>query len=77
MTDIADIRDRLRAVEQSVGEIRTDMAGVKERLNHMPTTAKLLGVVLSASGVVLAALLGGYLWIVQQWLEPILSKLPG
>jgi hypothetical protein len=59
---------RLRSVE-------TDVAAIKERISHMPTTASLWKALALAAGSVLAAFLGGGWWVVQRWLEPILARL--
>lgn len=66
MTDANGIETRLRGVE-------TEVAIIKERLSHMPTTAQLWKALAWAGGVTIAAILGGGWWAVQQYLEPLLA----
>lgn len=68
MADLAKLDERLRCVEQDVGII-------KERLTHMPNKADLWKALAWAGGLTLAAIGSGGLWIIQQYLSPILQKL--
>ena len=67
MDKLNEIDGRLRAVEIDVGSM-------KERLNHMPTTAQLWKALALAGGTTIFAILGGGWWAVQQYLEPLLKS---
>ncbi len=64
-----DVLQRLGQVERSLADIRSDVAGIKERLGHMPTKAWVLAGVIT----VLLAIGGAAWWIVQQLLAPLLA----
>ena len=62
---------RLAKLEDHVGNIREDVATMKERLFHTATKAWIMGGVI----VVMLSILGGVWWTAQQYLGPILRHL--
>lgn len=54
-TRLGDLRTDLRAVAVDVGVLKTDVATIKERLEHVATKAGVYGIV-TAVGVMLGAL---------------------
>ena len=80
---------RLAKVEATVTHVQSDvtmlrdeklgerLAGIKERLNHMPTKLQMwVAVIVTIAGVVSTT--GSVLWwIAQQFLTPILAKMVG
>ncbi|MCF3485150.1 hypothetical protein GUL16_15820 [Stenotrophomonas maltophilia] len=82
--DVAEIKADLKTTNEALrgfgnevnGELRglaTDVAAVKERLAHTPTTLQMWGAVAAIIAPIGAALW----WIVQQYLGPLLSKAAG
>lgn len=71
--DVAEMRGSLDRLNNTTASIQTDLAVVKERLNHMPTTVAMWGAVAAVLIPIGAALW----WIVQQYLGPILTKAAG
>ena len=71
MTQMNDVLQRLGNVERDVSIVKTDVAGIKERLNHMPTNTQMY----SLAGFFLLAAIGVLWWIVQQFLQPILAAI--
>ncbi|HEI8112373.1 MULTISPECIES: hypothetical protein [Stenotrophomonas] len=66
MTDFSKFDDRLRAVE-------IDVATIKERITHMPTTVKMWVAIASITIPVGAAVVGILSWVLQNMLEPLLK----
>lgn len=62
---------RVAKLEEHVGNIRVDVATMKERLAHTATKAWVLGGTLTGAGIILAAMW----WLVRAYLEPILTHL--
>lgn len=60
---------RITRLEEHLGTLREDVATIKERLSHTATKAWVMGGVI----VVLVAVVGGFWWIAQQYLIPILQ----
>lgn len=60
---------RVSRLEEHVGHLREDVATIRERLSHTATKAWVMGGVI----VVLIAVIGGFWWIAQQYLIPILQ----
>jgi hypothetical protein len=67
---LAVLSERMRhlATRSEVREVAGRVAVVEERMSHMATKAW----VLSGFAAVLVAVLGGFWWIVQQYLSPLL-----
>ncbi|MGE8235084.1 MAG: hypothetical protein ACN6PQ_02310 [Stenotrophomonas indicatrix] len=65
MSDFSDIDKRLRGVE-------TDVATIKERLNHMPTKADAQTMLNGAQSKILLAIAGAVLVAVVKWSWPVL-----
>ncbi|HDX0802519.1 TPA: hypothetical protein UMU63_002695 [Stenotrophomonas maltophilia] len=66
MTDFSKFDDRLRAVE-------LDVATIKERITHMPTTMKMWVAIATITIPVGAAVVGILSWVLQNMLEPLLK----
>ncbi|QQQ40939.1 hypothetical protein JJL50_13340 [Stenotrophomonas maltophilia] len=66
MTDFSKFDDRLRAVE-------IDVATIKERITHMPTTVKMWVAIAAITIPVGAAVVGILSWVLQNMLEPLLK----
>ncbi|HGM6611883.1 TPA: hypothetical protein ACKQAH_000789 [Stenotrophomonas maltophilia] len=66
MTDFSKFDDRLRAVE-------IDVATIKERITHMPTTVTMWVAIASITIPVGAAVVGILSWVLQNMLEPLLK----
>ena len=65
MSGIADILARIGRLETDVGLVKTDVAGMKVRLEHMPSTVKTGSMIFGG-----ALLLGGIIWGVVQFAGP-------
>lgn len=63
---------RVAKLEEHVGQLREDMATVKERLNHMPTNADLLKVVSSAQWKIISAIAILAVGAIFKWAWPYL-----
>ncbi len=61
---------RVAKLEEHVGQLREDMATVKERLSHMPTNADLLKVVSSAQWKIISAIAILALGAILKWAWP-------
>lgn len=71
--DIAEVRVGVAALQADTTTLKSDVATIKERLSHMPTTLAMwtaVAAVVLPVGVALA-------WIVQQYLGPLLEKAAG
>ncbi len=68
----SDMEARVSRLEEHVGKLREDVATIKERLSHTATKTWVLGGVVA----VLVAVIGGFWWITQQYLIPILHAHP-
>lgn len=71
--DLAEVRTSLAMVNNTVSSVQTDVAVIKERLSHTPTTLQMW----MAVAAVLVPIGGAFVWIVQQYLGPILAKAAG
>lgn len=67
-----DLLRRVGNLEQSGTQIRERLSTIEERLSHTATKAWVMG----GAIVVLIAILGGFWWMAQQYLGPILQHLP-
>lgn len=65
--------DKLNEIDSRLRTVEIELAGVKERLNHLPTTAQLWKGLAITGGSALAAIAGGVAWLVQEYLKPILA----
>lgn len=63
---------RITKLEEHVGNLREDVAVVRERLSHMPTNADLLKVVSSAQWKIIAAIAVLGIGALLKWAWPIL-----
>lgn len=70
--DMEDLLRRVGNLEQSGTQIRERLSTIEERLSHTATKAWVMG----GAIVVLIAILGGFWWMAQQYLGPILRHLP-
>ncbi|UPG93121.1 hypothetical protein [Luteibacter aegosomatissinici] len=71
-TDVADTRADVRHIASKVGELATKVDVIEERTMHVATKTWVLSGVI----VVLITILSACGWAVQQYLGPILAKLP-
>lgn len=65
-----DLYRRVGALEGHVGGLRTDVAAIKERLNHMPTKHDLWKALWASAAV---PILGLIAWIVKELVLPFLQ----
>lgn len=65
MSDTTELEKRLRGVE-------TDVATIKERLNHMPTKAEIQSMLSGAQSKILLAIGAAVLVAVVKWTWPVL-----
>lgn len=72
-----DVSDKLNEIDSRLRGVETDVAVIKELLNHIPTLAQLWKALAWAGGTIIVAFVGGGWWAVQQYLSPILHKLSG
>lgn len=65
----SDILSRLGSVERTLGDVRTDVAAIKNQVSHVATRAWVLG------GVITSLLMvgGALIWVVQQYLGPLMK----
>lgn len=63
---------RVAKLEEHVGKLREDVAIVKERMTHMPTSAELLKVVSSAQWKIISAIAILALGAILKWAWPYL-----
>ncbi|WP_107909778.1 hypothetical protein [Luteibacter sp. OK325] len=66
------VEDRLAGVEGRLGVVEGRLAVVEERLGHTATKAWVLGCAAALLIGMLTGTLGGFWWIVQQYIGPLL-----
>jgi len=71
--EVSELRRSVADLSAVVSSMRQDVATIKERLNHTPTSLQMWLAVLA----VIAPIGGGLWWMVQQYLAPILAKAAG
>ena len=71
--DLAEVRTSVAMVSNTLSAVQTDVAVIKERLSHTPTTLQMWLAVVA----VLVPVGGALIWIVQQYLGPLLAKAAG
>lgn len=69
----SDILSRLSSVERTLSDVRVDVGSVKTQLQHVATKTWIFGGVIA----VLVGLIGGFWWIAQQFLIPLLKAAGG
>lgn len=73
---IADLAGRVGRIETSITAITADVSSLKSDMKHVATKTWILwGVVVTLLGV-FGSVFGGIAWLVQQYLGPIMTKLP-
>lgn len=70
-----DLAGRVGRLEGDVSNIRADVAGIKERLSHMPTNAALWKAVAISSGAVIAAMWALIQFMAKPWIENLFHSL--
>jgi hypothetical protein len=61
---------RVAKLEEHVGQLREDVATIKERITHMPTNADLLKVVSSAQWKIIGAIAALAIGAILKWAWP-------
>lgn len=70
MTQMNDVLQRLGNVERDVSSLKSDVAGIKERLTHMPTKHE-IALIIGAGG---AVLFGATWWVIGTYAESIIQS---
>lgn len=70
-----DMEARVTRLESDVGKIREDLATIKERLVHMPTSAQLWKAIAVGSAAVIGVLWATVVFIGKPWAEQLLHSL--
>ena len=73
MLTVLSERMKHLATRAELREVSGRMAVLEERVSHMPTKAWVLSSFVALLAAVLTAVLGGFWWIVQQYLSPLLQ----
>jgi hypothetical protein len=71
-TRLGAVESRLGAVESRLGAVEGRLGVVEERLGHTATKAWVLGCAVALLIGMLTGTLGGFWWIVQQYIGPLL-----
>ena len=69
--------DKLNEIDGRLRTVETDVATIKERLNHMPTTVGMWTALLGVVVPVGVAVVGVLWWVIQSSLAPLLEKAVG
>lgn len=72
-TQVGDVKAAMGRIETETSALKTEVAVMRERLSHMPTKLEMW----TGVALVLSAVGGGLLWMVQQYLGPLLAKAAG
>jgi hypothetical protein len=76
-TAVRDLTGRTSFVDDSTADVRRRLAVVEERLSHTATKSWVLGCAVGVLAAGLAGTLGGFWWIVQQYIGPLLRVSAG
>jgi glutathione S-transferase len=72
-TTVSDLAGRLSFAEDNMADVRLRLAVVEERLSHTATSSWVLGCAVAVLAGSLVGTLGGFWWIVQQYIGPLLQ----
>jgi hypothetical protein len=76
-TTVRDLTGRVGFVDDQVTEVRRRLAVVEERLSHTATKSWILGCAMGVLAAGLGGTLGGFWWIVQQYVGPLMRASAG
>jgi hypothetical protein len=76
-TAVRDLAGRLSFAEENMTDVRRRLAVVEERLSHTATKSWVLGCAVAVLAGGLAGTLGGFWWIIQQYIGPLLRASAG
>ena len=69
---VLDLGGRLNFADENVADVRRRLATIEERLSHTATKSWVLGCAVALLVATLSGTLGGFWWIVQQCIGPLL-----
>lgn len=73
MTDFTDIKQDIRELRNSVSNLGSRVTGVETQLQHVATKTWIL----TGTLFVTVAIIGGFWWVAQQYLAPLLQAAAG
>jgi hypothetical protein len=76
-TAVRDLAGLLSFAEENMADVRRRLAVVEERLSHTATKSWVLGCAVAVLAGGLAGTLGGFWWIIQQYIGPLLRASAG
>lgn len=76
-TSVRELAARQSVFEDNLADLRRRLAVVEERLSHTATKSWVLGCAVAVLAAGLAGTLGGFWWILQQYIGPLLRASAG
>jgi hypothetical protein len=70
--DVRDLGGRLTFADENIADARRRLAVIEERVSHTATKSWVLGCAVALLIATLGGTLGGFWWIVQQYIGPLL-----
>jgi hypothetical protein len=74
---VRDLAGRLSFAEENLADVRRRLAVVEERLSHTATKSWVLGCAVAVLAGSLVGTLGGFWWIIQQYIGPLMRASAG